>query len=379
MKGRTLYRYWGPLIVTTLIIISFSVFSLPLKIRAYPPENSGYSTNILMKKQVPQEPLPEKGLYSTPENTAVRPSSELLNKVTGLSPEARIPAVFEAAQNRFFCLNDPSRSTFDENLWHWIKDMDEYGISALRKKIEGNEHLFVRFATREELHFVYMLLALKIHEQTGLDPALIEHIIWKESRGNESAISHAGAIGITQTLPLVIRELLAEKKDSGNKEALQKKISALKVEIANIDKENKILHAQKIFAKKKFEALLLIPDFAISYPKFCEKPVAVPHSLCGYTKTLNSIEYLALMHGPLNLCFGMAHFAKYKATIEYYASLHTIDPNTEPLLAAQIAYNCGLSRLSKRIRSLGGWHRIFDITQTKNGRRDPYLPAEGTQ
>lgn len=49
--------------------------------------------------------------------------------------------------------------------------------------------------------------------QTGLHPALIEALVWQESRWRPDAISRKGAIGLTQLMPGTARELGVDPRD----------------------------------------------------------------------------------------------------------------------------------------------------------------------
>jgi len=317
--------------------------------------------------------------------------STLLDKARVLCPEIRIPRETQLQKESFLFLRPTADHTQpNQSLFDWVKQMNEYGIFSKQAVIRTKKETFVRFATPGEAQKLYTYLALKIHAKTALDPTVIEHTLWKESRGKENAVSHAGAVGISQTMPVVIQEILKKKKEAGPVEisktrsrALSEKIRTLRetVHAMTGDKKHELIKeiARYELKKTELEILEIIPDFTISHPAFTEKRVPLPgvlHKKLGNIRSLSAIEYLALLHGPLNMSFGMAHMAHYCARINYYKKIEAIDAHTETILASQLAYNCGLSRLKKRIQSLGGWHCIFDKTPLYNGRRAPFLPTE---
>lgn len=49
--------------------------------------------------------------------------------------------------------------------------------------------------------------------QAGLHPALLEALVWQESRWNPAAISRKGAVGLTQLMPATARELGVDPYD----------------------------------------------------------------------------------------------------------------------------------------------------------------------
>jgi len=49
--------------------------------------------------------------------------------------------------------------------------------------------------------------------QTGLHPALLEALVWQESRWHPGAVSRKGAIGLTQLMPGTARELGVDPRD----------------------------------------------------------------------------------------------------------------------------------------------------------------------
>jgi len=50
-------------------------------------------------------------------------------------------------------------------------------------------------------------------EQSGLHPALLEALVWQESRWHPNAVSPKGAIGLTQLMPGTARELGVDPRD----------------------------------------------------------------------------------------------------------------------------------------------------------------------
>lgn len=52
-----------------------------------------------------------------------------------------------------------------------------------------------------------------IASRTGLNPTLLEALVWEESRWNAQAVSPKGAIGLSQLMPNTARELGVDPKD----------------------------------------------------------------------------------------------------------------------------------------------------------------------
>ncbi|MBU1863062.1 MAG: transglycosylase SLT domain-containing protein [Candidatus Omnitrophica bacterium] len=274
----------------------------------------------------------------------------------------------------------------------WFSAMLMHGIAVRQTFYNGRYTLLLRFSNPDETMKIYDLLYSQISKATNLDREIIKHVIFKESRGKEAAVSSAGAGGITQTLPVVIKDLLKEKQKAGNKEQSKKQIVYLEKEIKELadaaqEERTPVLRRelQKELARKKYimtrlEIMTALPDYVISSLSFANRQIELDEKLTKKLKikngTLSRVEYLALLHGPLNLCFGMAHLALQYNTFEYYKAIGKIDTDTEPLLASQLAYNCGQTRTIKKIESLGGWSKIFDIPVKRNGEQPAYLPNE---
>jgi hypothetical protein len=358
------------LIFTSFLLVYLSVFSLNEKINLRAAESTGLllppNESLSLGPAKIKDFLP--AVTDTPGHTN-RPlpsySDALVAKARMIWPSAEIPAEEALRKELFFIISGSEPTCSETDLFEGFRQMHAYGIFALKKRVSDQEQIVLRFATSPELHEIYAGLSLEIQRATGLDPHIIAHLIQKESGGDESAVSRAGATGLTQTLPLVIRELLSEKKKAGSAAVIRQRIRTLTQKISAIEHRHTARHHAHVYEKKKLEALLLIPDFTLAFS--------------GHTSDTGAgetMERLALNHGALNICFGSAHLARYKAALEYYGAIKKIDAQTETLLGAQLAYNCGLSRLCKRIVSLGGWHQIFDIPPVIEGRRAPYLPGE---
>lgn len=348
------------LIFTSFLAICLSVFSLTEKINLGAAETAlplaHGNTQLSLAAPKPKAFL---ALPTVPASllTSLSYPHAAIAKAWMLSPAAHVPDDPELRNAQLVLLDAVPEGVEGSVLYDWFGHMRSYGIFVSTIK----DHLYVRFASGHELQDVYAALLFTIGEKTGLGPQIISHLIMKESAGDEAAVSSAGAAGLTQTLPIVIRELLSEKKKAGSAAAIAVRIRRLEEEISRIPDTGSGARKAKVYQNKRLAALLLIPDFTLNTPTARQAQI---------------VEDFALLHGPLNMCFGAAHLARYKAALEYYAAIDKIDTHTDVLLASQLAYNCGLSRLSKRIRSLGGWHRIFDIPPIIEGRRAPYLPSE---
>lgn len=57
------------------------------------------------------------------------------------------------------------------------------------------------------------LLLDKVAAEVGLHPALLEALVWQESRWRPHAVSRKGAIGLTQLMPGTARELGVDPRD----------------------------------------------------------------------------------------------------------------------------------------------------------------------
>jgi hypothetical protein len=296
----------------------------------------------------------------------------ILDKARLLSPYFYIPAEKELQYALFFGVEKHVESKHTATpFYEWLSQMSEFGIYSKTEK----ENLFIRFANDAEAQRLYTYHALKIEAQTGIDACIILHTLNKESNGKENAVSRAGAMGISQTMPIVIAEILAKKQQAGTNKEIKRKRTALSSQIALLKSEEKRMDFSlpiSTYSKKRLllerkekelKNLALIPDFTVSHPQYSTLHVAIPESMKKKIKNsrdFSAIEFLALLHGPLNMCFGMVHLAQYINYLDYYKKALVIDPQTETLLAAQLAYNCGLTGFKTRINSLGGWHSIFD-------------------
>ena len=59
----------------------------------------------------------------------------------------------------------------------------------------------------------YAAKVAELSARFDLSPALIEAVVWQESRWNPSAVSRAGAIGLAQLMPATARDLGVDPRD----------------------------------------------------------------------------------------------------------------------------------------------------------------------
>lgn len=268
----------------------------------------------------------------------------------------------------------------------WLCLMHAEGIRSKLVTQADGASLLIRFAEDKELELVYASLFNRIAQITSIDETILRHVVFKESRRDETVISCVGASGVTQTLPVVIHEIMDKKRAAGSQQQINNTIRDLEYALYQTYKVDNTTEtaardherATLVYRIQYFKILSLIPDYVLHPDPFVTEPIAVPpylqKKLRLTTSHLPRIEYIALRHGPLNLLFGMVHLAHYYNIIEYYKAIGKIDPSTESLLAAQLSYNCGLSGMLSRLSSLGSWDAIFDRKRVQG--KNISLPRE---
>ena len=60
----------------------------------------------------------------------------------------------------------------------------------------------------------YVEKIAELSDRYALNPALIEALVWQESRWREQAVSHKGAIGLTQLMPGTARDMGVDPHDA---------------------------------------------------------------------------------------------------------------------------------------------------------------------
>ncbi len=220
-----------------------------------------------------------------------------------------------------------------------------------------------------ESKYIYLAssgLIEKISEKTVIPESVISHTVKKESAWKSDALSVKGAFGLAQITIPALKDVIRSKKEAGKRSVIEIRIAVLEREISGLagrasDSEVSRRAAYKKFLLAKLRALTLLPDYIFSDSSFWAEQVVLPSDLAKFTgyKSLTRLEYYLFTNPELNLISGMVFMSGYIAEIKYYAETGDLPKDTEPLLAAQLAYNCGMRRFKGRLERIGGWKYIF--------------------
>ncbi len=99
---------------------------------------------------------------------------------------------------------------------HWVVGAQAAPLSAPAGGLPDSGYADVQATDDRRLHRIPPVFLAKVQELAArydLSPALIEALVWQESRWRHDALSHKGARGLTQLMPGTARDLGVDAND----------------------------------------------------------------------------------------------------------------------------------------------------------------------